>query len=108
LKSVAGNAALLLHEDGASKEDVIHYIAKFGLESPERARHRFSFINDPLWRPYVFTYHVGHDLLGAWIDLPDDPGMVAIAAESQSRRQRRFARLLGGQVTPSAIVSQLS
>ncbi len=102
----------MLHEDGASEADVVAYLASYGLETPERARHRLSFISDPLWRAYVFTYHVGYDLLGAWLEASDDPdGEPAPGgAGSLTRRQgrqSRFARLLADQVTPSAIRSQL-
>lgn len=109
LKSVGGNAALLLHEEGASEADVVDYLARYGLETPERARHRLSFISDPLWRAYVFTYHVGYDLLGAWLDTPDDANGEPTPAGlgSVTRRQERFARLLADQVTPSSIRSQL-
>jgi hypothetical protein len=73
-------------------------------------RHRYSFIADPLWRAYVFTYHVGYDLLGAWLDMPEEPEEAEAAATDailQTRRQARFARLLADQVTPSAIQSQV-
>jgi len=106
LRSVAGNAALLLHGEGVPEEDVIAYIARYGLETPERVRHRYAFISDPLWRAYVFTYHVGYDLLGAWLDAPGEPG-DPIAGDDRARRQDRFARLLADQLTPSAIQSQL-
>ncbi len=110
LKSVAGNAALLLHDEGMAEHDVVAYIERFGLETSERARHRYSFIADPLWRAYVFTYHVGYDLLGAWLDMPEEPEEAEAAATDailQTRRQARFARLLADQVTPSAIQSQV-
>ena len=96
LTSVAGNAALLLHEDGLPQNEVVDYFATYALESPERARKRLSFIADPLWRAYVFTYHVGYDLLGAWLDLPPD--------DAGDTHQARFAHLLAEQVTPGAVL----
>jgi len=104
LHSVGGNAALLLHADGAPEDEVVAYLVRYGLESEARARHRLRFLGDPLWRAYVFTYHVGFDLLGAWLDLDDDPSSIDGAGD---RRQARFVRLLEEQVTPSAIRSQL-
>jgi len=104
LRSVGGNAALLLHADGAPEDEVVAYLVRYGLESEARARHRLRFLGDPLWRAYVFTYHVGFDLLGAWLDLDDDPSSIDGAGD---RRQARFVRLLEEQVTPSAIRSQL-
>lgn len=106
LTSVGGNAALLLHDEGAAADEAIAYLARYSLETPERARHRFSFISDPLWRAYVFTYHVGYDLLGAWLEATGQPGDES-NGDPQARRQARFARLLADQVTPSAIASQL-
>ena len=104
-RSVSGNVALMVHEEDASAEEAVRYLMRYGLESEERARHRMRFITDPLWRPYVFTYHVGHDLLGAWIELPEDDAPVT---DLFAHRQRRFARLLVEQVTPSRIAAELA
>lgn len=105
LRSVGGNAALLLHEDGAPEADVAAYLVRYGLETEERARHRLRFLDDPLWRAYVFTYHVGYDLLGAWIDRNDESSQ---SDGTGHHRQARFVRLLEEQMTPSAIRSELS
>jgi hypothetical protein len=59
---------------------------------------------DPLWRAYVFTYHVGYDLLGAWIDRDDESSQ---SDGTGNQRQARFVRLLEEQMTPSAIRSEL-
>jgi hypothetical protein len=63
------------------------------------------FITDPLWRAYVFTYHVGYDLLSAWLDRPVEDGEPD---DPFARRQSRFATLLAAQVTPSAIASEIA
>jgi hypothetical protein len=107
LRSVSGNVALLVHEDGAAGDDAVRYLMRYGLESEERARHRMRFITDPLWRPYVFTYHVGRDLLGAWIELPEGDAPVA-EGDRFAHRQRRFARLLVEQMTPSRIAADVA
>ena len=107
LTSVAGNAAILLHEEGVAEADVVAYLMTYALESPERARHRLSFIANPLWRAYIFTYHVGYEILGAWLDEDDEAGPPATAEAARQRRQERFGRLLADQVTPSAILSQV-
>ena len=104
LRSLGGNVALLLHEEGAAEDDAVQYLMRYGLETEERARHRMRFITDPLWAPYVFTYHVGRDLLGAWIELAEDGAAVT---DRFAHRQRRFARLLAEQVTPSRIAADL-
>lgn len=94
LTPVAGNAALLLHEEGQSPEEVVAYLQRYGLSTEPEARQRLRFIADPLWRAYIFTYHVGHDLLGRWVD-GGGPG----------ERGPRFRRLLTEQVYPSQIAA---
>ena len=97
LRAVRGNAALRFHAGGEPEEAVIAYIARWELRTEEQARQGFRFIADPLWRPYVFTYHVGRDLLGRWLDL-------APAAE----RETRFRILLTEQMTPSQIAAEIA
>lgn len=96
LRAVNGNAALLLHAEGKPEAEVIAYLRRYGLRTEEEARQGFRFISDPLWRAYIFTYHVGHDLLGRWLD-----------AAPPADRQSRFRMLLVGQVTPATIRSWL-
>jgi hypothetical protein len=57
-----------------------------------RLRKSLRFIAAPLWRACTFTYHVGRDLLGRWLDLAP-----------QRDRQSRFLLLHLGKVTPSPI-----
>jgi len=106
-RSVSGNAGLMLHQDGADPEDVIAYLQTYTLASETEARHRFRFVSDPLWGPYVFTYHVGRDLLDAWLDRPVDEEPVGPDIDAFARRQQRFVQLLEGQVTPSMLRADL-
>ena len=72
LRAVASNAALRLHRDGQPEREVVQYLQHYGLATEAEATKRFSFINDRLWRPYVFTYSVGRELMSAWLDrLPE-------------------------------------
>lgn len=82
---VMGNAALLVHEDGASPEEAKAYVQRWGLVSDERARHNVEFITHPVWRSYVTTYADGYYLCRDWVD--GDRG--------------RFKRLLTEQLTPA-------
>ena len=91
LRAVPGNAALLLHEDGAGEDDVVAYLERYGLLSEGEARQRLRFVADPLWRAYIFTYHAGYDLLGAWL------------AAAPEERAARFRTLLTEQVYPSQV-----
>lgn len=97
LKAVAGNAALLLHEEGRPEREVLDYLVHYEMATEEKARKRLSFLTNPLWRPYIFTYSVGYDLLGAWVD-----------AGGPEERHARFRRLLTEQVTPSQLAADLA
>jgi hypothetical protein len=92
LRAAAGNAALMRHVDGAPTEEIVAYLMRYSLRSEEEARHRLRFIDDPLWRPYIFTYHVGRDLVRSWLAGDDRPEQLA-----------KFRRLLTEQVTPSEL-----
>lgn len=89
LRALSGNAALLLHDQGADPEEVVRYIMRYGLRSEREARQSLRFISTPLWRSYTFTYYVGRELLGRWIAAGD--------------RHERFRTLLTSQITPSML-----
>src|SRR5829696_4947581 len=93
LRSVPGNAALLLHEEGRNQDDVVAYLQHYGLTTEAEARQRLRFIADPLWRAYIFTYHVGYELISTWLD------------QAPTERFERFRRLLTDQVYPSQIAA---
>jgi hypothetical protein len=99
LRSVGGNAALLMHQDGRPEDEVVRYLMEYGLATEAEARQRVRFIADPLWRPYIFTYHVGRDLLARWLDEAEANGET---------RESRFVRLLEEQLTPGAIAGDLA
>jgi hypothetical protein len=92
LASVPGNAALLLHEEGRTEAEVIAYLQRYGLSTEEEARQRLRFIANPLWRSYIFTYHVGHDLITRWLD-----------AAPPAERKSRYRTLLTEQIYPSQL-----
>jgi hypothetical protein len=97
LRAVGGNAALLLHDRGATEDEVVAYFMQYGLDDEKRARHRLSFIVDPLWRAYIFCYHAGRDLLGAWLEQSIDA----------TDRSERIRRLMLEPVTPGVIAERL-
>ncbi len=96
VRGVAGNAALLLHAEGAPRDEVLAYLERRLLTTPERAAKRLEFITHPLWRTYVFVYFEGERLLRRWLELEPPAGQPA-----------RFRRLLAEQLTPSAIVAEI-
>jgi hypothetical protein len=89
LRGVVGNAALLLHEEGRDPEEVVQYLMRHSLCNEREARQRLRFLSTPLWRSYIFTYYVGHDLLRRWLARGD--------------RHARFQTLLTQQVYPSLV-----
>lgn len=81
LRFVSSNAAVMLHEDGASIEDVKAYVEQWAPTTPERAASSARFVSDPLWRSYVSTYSFGGTLVRKHIE----------------GRAERFAELLSQQ-----------
>lgn len=63
LGKVNGNAALKLHETGASDDDVVAYLRHYGLRNEAQARKSLDFLGHPNFRSYVFTYTAGAELL---------------------------------------------
>jgi len=92
LVGVAGNAAFLLHDQGASADEAVAYLQRYELLSVEEARKLVDFLSNPLFRSYVFNYRYGGELLDALFAAQDD-------------RDHWFARLLTEPVTPSQIGS---
>ncbi len=82
LRTVSVDAALMLHEDGASVEEARAYVQRWSLGTAEEAAHSVSFVVDPTWRAYTITYSAGRELCEAWVG--GEPA--------------RFARLLTEQV----------
>jgi hypothetical protein len=60
------------------------------LTPKDRAERRFRFIDDPLWRPYLFTYFAGRDLL-----------LDYLGAGERNETVERFRHALTSQITPS-------
>ncbi len=96
VRGVAGNAALMLHADGAPRAEVLAYLERWLLSTPERAAKRLEFISHPLWRTYVFVYFEGERLLRRWLE-----------QVPPAEQPARFRRLLVEQLTPSAIVEEI-
>jgi hypothetical protein len=67
LETVGLDAALMLHQDGVSREEAQAYIERWRLVSPERAAHSVQFVTDPTWRAYAITYTAGRDLCRTYV-----------------------------------------
>ena len=94
LRAVSGNAAFMLHRDGADKAAVIQYLRRYSARTEKQARQSFRFISNPLFRSYVFNYHYGYDLLKRYVEM--------------GNHIERFRVLLEQPLTPSRIESELS
>ena len=98
MRGAGGDAALMLHAQGRSREDVKQFLINDALRTPEQAEKSFAFLTHPLWRTYSFCYAGGEQLLTKWVD----------AAGDDAQRRARFQRLLTEQVTPSGIAAELA
>jgi hypothetical protein len=83
------NAALMLHQDGESEDDVRAYLLRWGLMSEELAAHLVRFITEPASRSYVICYPAGFELCETYV----------------AGQPERFRRLLTEQVRVSDLVS---
>ncbi len=86
---VAGNAAYLFYVENMPEDQVVDYVAKYGLMKKEEAKKRISFIKDPLWRPYVYNYTEGYKLVERYLGRPFD--------------LNKFKKLLTEQIVPSQL-----
>lgn len=92
LGGVRGNAAIALHEDGQSADEVISYLARWGMMSAARAAKAVEFIADPTWRAYVFCYIDG----------------LRVCRNFVAGEPARFARLINEQLVPGELIAAAS
>jgi hypothetical protein len=76
------NAALMLHEGGASEAEAHAYLERWGLMTSKFAAHVIRFFTEPTSRTYIITYSAGRELCRSYV-----------AGEPE-----RFRRLLTEQV----------
>jgi hypothetical protein len=89
LSRAPDNAAMMIHENGASEDHAFEYLKRWALMSDRRATQAMKFIVDPMWRSYVTTYEDGYEVCKRWV--AGDP--------------QRFKRLLTEQLTPADLLS---
>jgi hypothetical protein len=76
------NAALMLHEEGASEAETHAYLERWALLTPEWTDHMIRFITEPAQRTHIVSYSAGRELCRSYV-----------AGEPE-----RFRRLLTEQV----------
>lgn len=89
LRAVSGNAALLLHRDNLPAGEVQHYAEHYGLRTPQEASQTMKFLQNPLFRAYIFNYAQGQALLAPLLQ-----GLDGAA---------NFRRLLEEPLTPTQV-----
>ena len=89
LRAVRGNAAIMIHDRGASADETTDYVSRFGLVPRPRAAKAVQFILDPTWRAYEFCYIDGLRLCRQFVG--GDAG--------------RFERLISEQLIPAQLVA---
>lgn len=90
LAGVAGNAALMLHDQGRSRDEVMDYVMQYSLRSEREAGRSVDFLAHPFFRTYVYTYTSGHALVSGYLD-------------SMADREAGFRALLTGHWTPELL-----
>ncbi|PNY81833.1 hypothetical protein [Deinococcus koreensis] len=91
LRAVNATAALRLHEEGQPEAEVLAFLQRYGLLTPERARQSLRFLTSPTFRAYIFTYSAGQELVQDFVD---------------SGGSGAFARLLREPLTPGGLRAQ--
>jgi hypothetical protein len=61
------NAALLLHERGASEAEARSYLERWALMTPTMAGHLVRFLTEPTSRTYMLTYPAGRELCRSYV-----------------------------------------
>lgn len=94
MNGIAGNAAFMMHDQQKSKQEISQYLHKYSLYTEKQIQQTIDFISHPLYRSYIFTYHVGYDLLEELFQHGD--------------REHYFRRLIEEPVTPGMVREWIS
>jgi hypothetical protein len=99
------NAALMLHDDGASEAEVQAYLERWGLMTPGWTAHMIRFFTAPTSRTYIVTYPAGGELCRSYT--AGDPERFRHLLTEQVRvRDLLEARAAGAPISSGRLVSQ--
>lgn len=93
LAEVRQDAALMLHAQDRSADDVAAHLRRWLLVDETRARRMLEFLAHPRWRTHTTTYVEGVRLLRPWL----------FGADAPEPATARFARLLDDAPAPSLL-----
>lgn len=65
LSGVSANAAILLLGQHRSEEEVIEYLQRYALSTPDRAKKSIEFIKT--YRAYIFNYYYGYNIIKEYV-----------------------------------------
>ncbi|MGH3082597.1 MAG: hypothetical protein ACRDNP_00800, partial [Gaiellaceae bacterium] len=88
------NAALMLHDGGASKAEVQAYLERWALMTPEWTAHMIRFFTEPTSRSYILTYAAGGELCRSYVagdPLPPPPHRAGARPRPARGTERRRA-----------------
>jgi hypothetical protein len=63
LSRLSDNVGFMLHQDGKPEAEVVEYVRHYGLRTALEAQRTVAFVNNPLYRAYIFNYSHGRRLL---------------------------------------------
>jgi hypothetical protein len=93
------NAALMLHEAGASEDQTREYLLRWDLLTPDLADHLIRFMTEPTSRSYVMNYPAGFALCSSFV-AGEPEGLRRLLTE-QVRVGDLLAALDGAPLAPS-------
>jgi hypothetical protein len=67
LGTISLNAALMIHEGGATHDEAAEYVARWSLRPLDEAKRSVAFVTDPTWRAYTITYSAGEALCKRYV-----------------------------------------
>jgi hypothetical protein len=93
------NAALMLHERGASEAETKAYLKRWALMAPKWAAHMIRFFTAPTSRTYVITYPAGRELCRSYV-AGEPENFRRLLTEQVRVRDLLAARDAGVSVSP--------
>jgi hypothetical protein len=94
MNGIAGNAAFMMHDQKKSEPEISQYLQKYSLYTEKQIQQTMDFIANPLYRSYIFTYHMGYELLEELFQYGD--------------RAHYFKRMIEEPVTPGLVRQWIS
>ena len=86
LAPVRQDAAILLHDRGRRADEARDHLARWALQSPERADKTIAFLTDPLWRAYIADLRRGRAAAVAVARRPPGAAAGGRALRAAARR----------------------